>query len=359
MAAFGFQGMIIQRLVAHTVFARGQDKQLIEPDYSDELVELEQEAIDLIQLRITNALGSASHGVEMAIEGTGAGSFFQRGASMIRSQNPEFLSGSKELAYELAKAQINPRWPGGVLIVISGRVGQQSKPFVAVIKAETDKGFNVVKEEGRTKLQLIKKMLLSETQRLYKVGILIEMNTAQPDAEGKFDQANYKAFLFDHLLTATETKPAAAYFYSSFLGLSILASSRRQTQVFYEEGRNFINTADVPDEDRYTYREALRTEMRSNTPTLSATEFAEQYLPEELRQSFIDHLVSKGFPEQAVVKDTEYIKTKLRRPRNVTFTSGVLIKVPADQNFQELVDIAVAEDGFTQVKIKGTVQDHD
>ncbi len=359
MAAFGFQGMIIQRLTAHTVFARGQDKQLIEPDYSEELIELEQEAVDLIQLRITNALGSASHGVEMAIQNLGAGSFFQRGATMIRAENSEFLACSKNLAYELAKAQTNPRWPGGVLIVISGRVGQQSKPFVAVIKAETDKGFNVVKEDGRTKLQLIKKMLLSDTQRLYKVGILIEMNTAMSDAEGNFSRDNYRAFLFDHLLTATETKPAAAYFYSGFLGFSILASSRRHTQVFYEEGRNFINTAPVPEDDRYTYREALRTEMRSNTPSLSAKEFAEQYLPEDLRQAFVNHLVAKGFPEQAVVKDIEYIKTKLRRPRNVTFTSGVLIRVPADQNFKELVEIDVAADGFTHVKIKGTVQDQE
>lgn len=359
MASFEFKGMIIKRLTAHTIFPRGQDKQLVSPDYSEELIELEQEALDLIQLRITNALGSSSHGVEMAIENVGTGSFLQVGASMIRAEPQQFLAKSKDLAYNLATAQTNPRWPGGVLIVISGTIGQHSKSFVAVIKAETDKGFNVIKEEGRTRLQLIKKMLLSETQRLYKVGILIELNAAMPDEEGNYSQDNYKAFLFDHLLTATETKPAAAYFYSGFLGLSILASSRRQTQVFFEEGRNFINTAQIPEEDRYTYREALRSEMRSNTPTLSAKEFAELYLPEDLRQTFVDHLVSKGFPEQAVVKDTEYIKNKLRRPRNVTFSSGVLIRVPSDQDFKELVDIAVAADGFTQVRIKGTVQDQD
>jgi len=359
MAGFEFKGMIIKRLAAHTIFPRGKDKELVLPDYEDELFVLGQEALDLIQLRITNALGSTSHGVEMAIQNSDLGSFMQRGASMIKLNDVDFVAESKTLAYKLAEAQNNPRWPGGVVIVISGTVGQLSKPFIAVIKAETDKGFNVTKRDGHTTLELITKMLLSETQRLYKVGILIEVNSALPAPDGKYDPANYQAFLFDHLLTATETRAAAAYFYSTFLGLSIISSSRRQTQVFFEETRNFINSAPISDEDRYTLREALRTELRSNTATLNSKEFAQKHLPEEHRKNYVEHLTAKGFPAQAVIKDTDYIKQKLRRPRNVVFSSGVSIRVPADQNFKELVEINASADGYTEVKIKGSVADQD
>lgn len=359
MASFDFKGMIINRLTAHTIFSRGKEKDLIPPDYSDYLVELNQDALDLVQLRITDALGSTSHGVEMAIQNSELGSFMQRGASMLRASDNEFVAESKTLAYKLAEAQTNPRWPGGVVIVISGTVGQHSRPFIAVIKAETDKGFNVAEKDGRITLELIKKMLLSETQRLYKVGILVEVNAVEPDADNKFDPVNYRTFLFDHLLTATETRLAAAYFYSTFLGLSILSSARRHTQVFFDETKNFINSAQISDENRYTLREALRTELRSNTPTLNAKEFATKHLPEEHRKPYVDHLSNKGFPDQAVVKDTEYIKLKLRRPRNVVFSSGVAIRVPGDQIFKDLVSIHAAADGYTEVKIKGVVSDHD
>lgn len=121
---------------------------------------------------------------------------------------------------DLAEAQTSPRWPGGVLIVLSGKVGSQPKPYLAVIKAETDRGFNVVEEKGVVSLKLIKKMLLSQTQKLYKIGMLVEINYQHP-LENLYDQGNYRYFLFDHLLTSTETRSAAAYFYDSFLGMNI------------------------------------------------------------------------------------------------------------------------------------------
>jgi hypothetical protein len=359
MASFEFKGMVIKQLTAHTVFARSKDKELVPPDCATDLIELAQDALDLIQVRITDALGSTSHGVEMAIQNSEQESFMQRAASMMHSPRAAFVAESQTLAHKLAEAQTSTRWPGGVVIVMSGTVGGQSKPFVAVIKAETDKGFNVTEKDGKITLELIKKMLLSETQRLYKVGILVEINSAPADLDGKYLPENYRAFLFDHLLTTTETKAAAAYFYSAFLGLSILSSSRRQTQVFFEETKNFINTVPLEEEDRYNLREALRTELRSNAPTLSGKAFAEAHLPEEHRKAYLNHLSSKGFPDQAVLKDNEYIKLKLRRPRNVVFSSGVSIRVPADQTLKELVEISAAADGFTSVKIKGVVSEQD
>lgn len=360
MASFEFKGMLIKRLTAHTVFARGPDKETVTPpDYSEDLIKLGQDSLDLIQQRITDALGSTSHGVEMTINNSESDSFMQVGAAMIRASDSDFYSLSKKLADNLTRAQTSPRWPGGVLVVISGTVGASSKPFMAVIKAETDKGFNIVKRDGQTTLELIKKMLLSETQRLYKVGILIEMNTAVLGDDGKYPVGNYRAFLFDHLLSVTETKNAAAYFYSAFLGLGIQSSSRHQTKVFFQESTYFINAAPIPDEDRYTLREALRSELRSNTATVSAKDFAEKHLPVEQQPAYIKHLTAKGFPEQAVVKDLDFIKHQLKRPRKVLFSSGVKIQVPGEQDFKELVTISTSENGYTQVMIKGTIAEQD
>jgi translation initiation factor 1 (eIF-1/SUI1) len=359
MSSFAFKGMSIKRIAAHTIHAREKDQEDTAVTYSDGLIPLNQDQRDLVQLRITGALGSASHGVEMGVADSTSTSFMQCAARMISSTDEKFFDASKSMAGKLAKAQTSPKWPGGVLILVEGTVGDGSKPFLAAIKAETDKGFNLINKDGKVTLELIKNMLLSQTQRLFKIGILIQLMGAQPNSSGLFELGNYRAFLFDHLLTATETKSAAAYFYGAFLGFSILASSRKQTEIFYVETKNFINNANVSDEDRMSLREALRSELKSNTASINSAEFATLHLQADLQQAYIDHLTAKGFPEQSVVKDVAYIKSKLRRPRSLTFSSGVVVRAPSDLVLSELDPVAATVDGYTTVSIKGSVQDRD
>ncbi|MCS4305720.1 uncharacterized protein YdbL (DUF1318 family) [Rheinheimera pacifica] len=356
MEHFKFEGLTIHRLIAHTIFARGKDKALVKPNLTDKLLPLQGEAKDLIQLRVTTALGSSSHGLEVQIVKNDTNSFMQKAASSIHAKDDEFIALSRALALDLAEAQTNPKWPGGVLIVFSGKVGESQQPFLAALKAETDKGFDVEEVNGEITLKLVKKMLLSQTQRLYKIGVLIENQYQKPTDDTGYSPVNYRSFLFDHLLTATETRPAAAYFYDTFLGMSITGSSKYQTRLFYEETRNYIDAMPIDDGDKYDLREALRAELRSQNATIQLKEFAETHFEPEFRSDYIKTLTEKGAPDGAVVKDIDYIKAKLRRPRNFMFSSGVKIQAPADVSLNELVKIGEQSDGFTTVQIKGGIQ---
>lgn len=356
MNNFVFEGLTIQRAIAHTIFARGKDKEIVKPNLTDELIPLVGEAKDLVQLRVTAALGSASHGLEVQIVKSGSNSFMQAAAASIHAKDDEFIALSKKIALALAEAQTNPKWPGGVLIIFSGKVGGNQQPFLAALKAETDKGFDVEEVNGKITLKLIKKMLLSQTQRLYKIGMLIESKFKQPTDGIAYAPENYRAFLFDHLLTATETKPAAAYFYDAFLGMSITGSSKYQTRLFYEETKNYIDAMPIDDEDKYDLREALRAELRSQNPTIQLNEFADTHFKQEHRADYVKALKERGVPDGAVIKDIDYIKSKLRRPRNFLFSSGVKIQAPADTSLNELVQIGDQEGGYTTVKIKGGVK---
>lgn len=359
MAEFEFCDMIIEKMAAHTVFPREKGNIRKAPLCYDELISLDSDSSDVLQMRLTAALGNRSHGVQMTIAKTASGSFVQKAASIMATNDSTFLTMSKQFAEDLTDSQTSPRWPGGVLIVVSGKVGAPSKPFIAIVKAETDKGFSVIEAHGKITLQLINKMLLSETQRLYKVGILVERAAVKPNQDGLYDAANYFAFLFDHLLTGSEVGKAAAYFYDAFLGLNISSSTRQQTRVFYEETISFINSSSMADEDKYSLREALRAELKSNTATLNLEDFADRSLPEPLRAPYIAQVKKKGFPGHSIVKDTEYIKSKLRKPRNVVFTSGVTIRVPSDKEFKDMVVISESIAGFTQVSIAGAVEDRE
>jgi hypothetical protein len=358
MSSFKFEGMSILRVVAHTIIPRN-GKEYVSPLTSNHLVPLDGESKDLMQQRMTAALGSSSHGIEVQVRKDDKNSFFQLASAAIHSADDAFIETSQILATNLAEAQTNPRWPGGILMIISGRVGENQNRFVAALKAETDKGFNADDSDGDMRLKLVKKLLLSQTQKLYKIGLLIEINAQPVEADGLRKVDNYKAFLFDHLLTATETKPAAAYFYDAFLGMSITGSSKFQTRVFYDSTKNFINSLPIDDEEKYSLGEALRSELRSQKAVINLREFSKEHLPAEHQKDYIQTLQDDGFPAHAVIKDTDYIKSKLRRPRKVVFNSGVKIQVPSDKDFQEHVEVFDQVDGFTQVRIKGVVQERE
>lgn len=326
--SFSFEGIIIERVIIHKIFPRN-GSEMVEPKRSRKFVIFPQEALDTLQIRIYKALGNKSHGIEMSIAQSESGSFFQRSASMLACSDEDFIDLSRDLAVDLAKAQMTTNAPGGMLAIIKGRVGSQDAPFLAAIKADIQDGFKADEDDENVTAEYISTLLLTEAQKLYKIGFLTPVNN-KPPFKGLFDPADYRAFLFDHLMTATETRSAAAYFYNVFLGMSIQSSSKKLTQDFFEYSRTFIDTSPISTDEKLELHEALRAELRSQTATLSASDFGSKHIPKGLQDNYLTFLEVKGFPNNAVLKDTAYISAKLKRRRKYIFGNGVWISTPPD-----------------------------
>ncbi len=353
-AQFKFDGVMIEWVIVHRIHPKSPTKELTEPTTSNEVVTLPQAALDTLQKRIQHALGNKSHGIEMSIAITGADSFFQTASGMVHATKDGFVDASKDLALSLSKAQLNTNAPGGMLAVIRGRVGEQALPFIAVIKAEPQDGFRAKENNGQVDVEYISEILLTETQRLYKIGFLVEVSS-RPAAKDERSAGDYRAFLFDHLMTATETRSAAAYFYSGFLGMSIQASSKKLTQEFFEFTRAFIDTAPISQDDKLDLHEALRTELKSQDATISVSAFSTKHMPDTIRAEYSGFMSAKGFPENAVNKDTGYIQAKLKRRRKYVFTNGVWLVTPPGEA-KDMIEIDTANDGETVVTIKGGLE---
>ncbi len=352
---FRFDGLTIERVIVHRIYARGPDKQLIEPKLSNKLISLEQAALDALQIRITEALGNKSHGLEMTIKEVGEGSFFQVAAAMIHASDDDFVNFTKTLANGLNKAQLNTTAPGGMLAIICGRVGQDSLPFLAAIKAEPQDGFKADEKEDQVTMEYIAELLLTNTQRLYKIGLLTEFASKPASAEG-YHASNFRAFLFDHLMTATETRSAAVYFYRGFLGMDTQASSKKLTQDFFELTKSFIDTSPIADDVKIELHEALRSELRSQEATISVTSFGIKHFKNDMCKNYEVFMQGKGFPQNAVNKDTGYIHAKLRRRRKYVFTNGVAISTPPEKTENYLQIEPSDNTGVTVVRIKASFQ---
>ncbi|MNM52000.1 37-kD nucleoid-associated bacterial protein [compost metagenome] len=356
LAALDTANLMIDEIVSHRVFARDASKVAKPPQLKDKLLFLPREGIDALQQRLTTSLGSKSHGVELSIESTGPGSFVQVGAHAIaRLKTPDFIESSRAMATMLASAQASTSGLAGMVFVIRGRMGISPKRFAAVIKAEVHDGFGAGDDAPESDVTYLRNLALTPTQRLYKVGLLLELVPSLEQVPGTYSVSNYRAFLFDHLITATETKAAAAYFYSGFLGMDIQKSSKKLTQDFYEYTTAFIASSPLPEEDRWELREALRVELRSNSAIISVGDFACQYIDDEdLRDSFENFMESRDFPKNAVHKDVEYVKAKLRRPRRMSFTSGVKVIIPADAE-REVVKVVEENDSQVTLVVRGSM----
>lgn len=100
--------------------------------------------------------------------------------------------------------------------------------------------------------------------------------------------------------------------------------------------------------------ESLRAELRSNTQSVSVADFANEHLSKSDAPKYVAYMEKSKFPTHAIMKDTEYVKSKLRRRQKIVFTTGVQITTPAD-TVKDLIQITQNENGTSTVAIKGTI----
>ncbi|MCU6618539.1 nucleoid-associated protein [Achromobacter mucicolens] len=343
----------IERLVVHHVPA-AKDKQVAQPRIAAEKVQLAGGGIDMFNRRIATALGHKSHGIKVDFQEHGAGSFFQDAVNGMYAGEPEFIAHSASFAHRLCSAQGVRPYPACKLIVMSGKTGKFQRPFMAVVKADMQDALAERQADGRTTVDYLNNVFLTDSQRLYKIGFVQQMN-AQPKPDGNLhNKDDYAVHLFDHLLTGTETRTAAHYFYGTFLGANIAASDKRLTQDFFTKTKQFLDSRGFSPVKRIELGESLRSELRSNTQTISVKDFADKYLDKGDQAEYAAFMARSAFPTHAITKDTEYILSKLKRRQKLAFTTGVMITTPADKI--TLVNVCDPVDGKTTVVIDGIVE---
>lgn len=350
------ENLTIHRLIIHEVYARSDDRAPKPPLLGEQLLDLSEQAKTALQQRITDALGDASHGIEMAIQATGDGSAFQSVEAILAAadDDPAFVRITQDLAHGLTTAQASRAIPGGILVVIDGRCGHPAKRFIAVIKAEPHAGFSRRQDAHMLSLDFIEDLILTPQAKLYKIGFFIQA------------EQGCRALLYDHLISRGNRQAAAQYFYARFLGLAFPTNSAYLTQCFYTHSRDFIRTAPITPDRKIDLLNALTIYLKTDqASTIQAQEFAERYLSESaLIDSFLAHLHANDVPATAFAKDLGDIHGKLKL-RHITFGNNIKFIAPADQ-FDDFVAIEMikAEDDdsganpqWTRITVRGQIQD--
>ena len=346
--------MAVKRVVVHTIPSRAANKTYVAPTGGTELVQLDLAVSDVVVKRISKSLGHQSHGIKADFLDFKDGSMFQRACTMMDGTDSEFLTLAQESAHRLAEVQQSKAFEPSKLIVMSGTVTVNQRPFVAFIKADLEEALTEGRKGGQTVLEVMKNLFMTDSQRVYKIGYVARTAGGSGKTAGNYGHDQHSIHIFDHLMTGTESRKAAFYFYSEFLGCDVSASDRRLTQDFYEKTLKFIKDQDFSPSKRIDLTESLRSELRSNTQSVSVADFATAHLSKSDAPKYVAYMDKSKFPTHAITKDTEYVKSKLRRRQKIVFTTGVQITTPAD-TVNDLLKITQNENGTSTVVIKGTV----
>lgn len=363
-----FENLTIGRIIIHEIFRLNEDRTMVDPHYGNGLIQLDAEAKDALQKRITEALGSSSHGVEMSVQDSGAQSAWMTAKSIIDTagDNARFIQLSQVITAKLAASQTTKVVPGGIVVVIDGTSGHPARPFVCVIKAEPHPGFIKREENGQLLLEYLKELILTPEAKLYKIGAFIHSDPAQVDPQQP--TAGWRAFLFDDLITKGNRLGAAHYFYSTFLGLVFPSNSAFQTKEFHTLTKTFIKSANIDEEHRSDLLNALTAYLKADQiATIQVGVFSDTYLgTPELKDAYTHYMEQNEFPVQAIHKDLSEVAPALKK-RKITFGHNISLTAPPEE-FEGLVRIQ-AIDGeadehgqvpkWTQITIRDRIREQE
>jgi hypothetical protein len=287
--------------------------------------------------RIVSSLTSASYDVEISADATSPvpGLIVDN----LTSNSTDFVAMSQEMANHLYQCQKGSS-PAGILTVC--QVTLAGQPGLAILKLEKEEGARIFQEllsEGRTfRVEHLRQLMLTDTTKVYKVGLFIR--TAG-------DEAALTGLVCDK--QRLYNGGVAHFFLEQFLGCRLKEDPQITTQRFYDTVETFINE-DLPDpEVKAQAQIALLAELNGTKGAVAVRLFAQENLPVEYRQPFMDRINAAQLPQTDFDKNLDLIRNRLKRIQ-MSFRSGVAVLASPDSIGHE-VRITDLADGQTKVEV--------
>ena len=350
-----FENFKVHRIIVHEIFKKEVDAS-VSPDFNEELLEINEEALSAFQERILEAVAHDSQCIQMDIVKVDVGSAYKFMEPFLDGEQSErvFIEMSKSLTEKLVSAQMSRTIPGGAVVIFEATISRNNNKCLGIIKAEKHSGFSMQTRDSKKILEFFNNLLLTPQQKLYKIGLLVDVKS---DEEIERTINHSEMYVFDSNNIKTVGKAAANYFYDGFLGCTYMRSSDILTKTFYEHTKEFLaKKSKMTGEEIVDRMSALYTYLKvDNNQTISIDDFAQKYLPDaKARDSYSVYMQSKNVPMISFSKDMAMLKGKLKR-RKIKFTNDVYIYAPFE-NFSENVQLLERTDEDTTVKIKGHIK---
>ena len=257
--------------------------------------------------------------------------------------NTDFILLSRQIADHLYFSQTAVNSPG---LLCLAEVEISAVPGIVILKLDKEAAVQIeqvmLNGSFTYDLQHVQNLILTQRTRVFKAGIFVL-------PPGSTDLLSIQGVVSDNQRGYAPTTEVADFFLTRFLGCRLVDSPEVTTKKFFNATEEFISSY-VPDPElKARYETALLAELNNEDRTVSPMAFAERHLRLEDRQLFRECLTENEVDFRPFDKDSELIKTRLRRV-SVDFESGVGVLVPPDA-FDEQVAVSNMDDGRTRMEI--------
>ncbi len=337
----------ITRAIVHRIIPKEELTEHATVEETSNLISMSAEIKDMIIKRINTAVRNEHRTFALSIERTDTDSFFGLAQGISSVADKDFIERSQVLATSLARAQKTSSIPGGYFILLDGHYGEEEENEVVIaIKAEPHEALrHTIDDAGRSRLEMLKSVFLSPSQKLFKIGVLFQHEEIAGDEINDI----YGCLVYDAQFR-TENSPAE-YFFKDFLGLTTHQNARIQSKRFYEKTKEFAQQIDAPEFDLAAFDESLRLELASQEDlSISPAAFAQQHFAQEEVKADYMRQVADFMPE-TFEKDPRLIYHQLST-RKIEFENRIRLTGPADA-FERSVEVMDQTPEYTVIRIFG------
>jgi len=255
----------------------------------------------------------------------------------------DFIKNSQTIAEALFSCQ-PPISPGGLLVVIEGRV-EKSK-CVLVAKLEHEEGVRVEQIENASgkltyQTEYLKNLILGQGTQVFKVGIFNDV--------GDDDRLRGNVIDVQH-----GRHGVASYFLEGVLGCRFVERADVNTQRFFEASEKWFNgLSDMEKSARYEI--ALLAEMQSSDRNLSPRAFATHHLDVDDRDDFIKEMKIANVSTAPMAKVVTLIAPQIRRVKIQTRRQASVFVPPEMYEDGSLTVSRSDENGLSEITLRDVI----
>lgn len=319
--------LVIRRVIFHDV-PRNPKGGTAEPILAEDITTLDPQRKGHLRTKVVQVLGS-KQAYPVIFDPTTASPVPQqvRSITLTNSGVAGFVEMSQKLAlylFELQHGAISSGLLCTMDVAASGLAG------IVLMKLEREEGAQLELTDHAGKkafdMSVLDNLVLTKGTRLFKSALFLRTGKGEDD---------FRSAACDSQTNVTSSDDMAR-FWLRFLGCGLTVEPRVATQRFYDAALDFINKVVTNPVHKDTLYEHLQSQMKAPQRTFSPTSFIQNYVPDDYRPDFKEHLQS-GNALATFTKDTSDIGSRLRTSAYLT-AHGVRVSVPAENS--EMVNVS-------------------
>lgn len=334
--------LMIDRIIVHSI---RQNMSLEEEKFFTQLNNSLVLLTDDQKMLIANRVVSVSCNlIQMVKDPSEANSSYEDIVSLIRLGEQEFIEKTQKITKHLSVCQNTRRIPDSSILYIQGTFGfEDISRCIILIKADIDDILQLTLVGDQIGLSQVKDAILGKEKKLFKVGLI--MNNRQ----------GINVFIYDSSMTRYGKQNMAQYFSKRFFGCKPEDDSVQQIEQIVKRIEYFIwENYDEKFEKTRILSHLYSYLSNESEEVFSIEGIKTRVVSEDFHDRLDQYLTSCEIDSVSLIKDAQYFSKRNSR-MSMKLSSGVEINA-FSRSFNDDVVLINQEEGYTIIKIKGTVQ---